>query len=79
MIEMDGDYLVRYSGNKGCYMATLKWEGIIKHFAIQKSDEVGTYTTCIAFMYDCICVCEFCVPMFLLLSKTRKFFTFVDQ
>lgn len=40
MVKADGDYLVRYSGNKKCYVATTKWEGVIKHFAIQKSDEV---------------------------------------
>jgi len=40
MVKADGDYLIRYSGNKRCYVATTKWEGSIKHFAIQKLDEV---------------------------------------
>ena len=44
MIKADGDYLVRYSGNKKCYVATTKWEGVIKHFAIQKLDDVCVHT-----------------------------------
>ena len=40
MVKADGDYLIRFSGNKQCYVATTKWEGVIKHFAIQKKEEV---------------------------------------
>ena len=47
MIKADGDYLVRYSGNKKCFVATTKWEGVIKHFAIQKLEEV----------HVCVCLC----------------------
>ena len=54
MIKADGDYLVRYSGNKKCYVATTKWDGIIKHFAIQKLDEVRTRMYVFSVIYNMI-------------------------
>lgn len=49
MVKADGDYLVRYSGNKKCYVATTKWEGVIKHFAIQKLEEVRMYASSVLY------------------------------
>ena len=39
MVKVDGDYLVRFSGNKNCFVTTVKWDNAIKHFAIQKKED----------------------------------------
>ena len=56
MVKADGDYLIRFSGNKQCYVATTKWEGVIKHFAIQKKEEVQITVHTILLLHSTVIV-----------------------
>ena len=50
LLKNDGDYLVRESSTKpGQFVLSTRFEGVLKHFIIQYSDDVSTAFSCFGF------------------------------